>query len=80
MVRRISTPGVAAEIDEETFRYFWKSLPLRWIGRSGVAFGEGFDPLRFFWSDGQRRLYCRQLDDREHRTFCRLAGIGLSSG
>jgi hypothetical protein len=80
MVGRISTPGVAAEIDEETFDYFLNVLPPRWIDRGGFTFGEGFDPLRLFWSVGRRRFYCRQLDDREHRTFCRLAAIGLSSG
>lgn len=80
MVERISATGVVAEVDEDTFGYFLNVLPPRWLGRGGFAFGEGADPLRLFWTAGRGRFRCRQLDDREHQAFCRLAGIGLSSG
>jgi hypothetical protein len=80
MIGRISTAGVIAEVDEETYDHFLNVLPPRWLGRGGYAFGEGYDRLRLFWSRAPGQFFCRQLDDQEHRTFCRLAGIGLSSG
>ena len=64
---------------EDTYDYFLDVLPPRWMGRGGFAFGEGADHIRLFWKAGDRFL-SRQLTADENATFCRLAGIGLTSG
>lgn len=80
MIARTTAPGRACEIDEETYDYFLEVLPPRWMGSgAGFAFGEGGDHLRLVWRSGGR-LFCRQLTEAEHTEFCRLAGVGLSSG
>lgn len=79
MIERTTLPGRIAEIDEETYDYFLDVLPPRWMGRGGFAFGEGADSLRLFWRCGGR-YFCRELSEEENILFCRLAGIGLTSG
>ena len=80
MIERTGQPGRVCEVDEETYDYFLDVLPPRWMGsRSIFAFGEGADHVRLFWTSGGR-WYCRQLSHEENTTFCRLAGIGLTSG
>lgn len=78
MIERTTASGRVCEVDEETHDYFLEVLPPRWM-RSGFAFGEGGDHLRLFWRAGGK-YFCRQLTDDEHAEFCRLAGIGLTSG
>lgn len=73
MIGRISTPGHAAEIDEETYDYFLDVLPPRWMGE-GFMFAEGAEPLRYFWRAG-RQFFCRQLTWDETAAFCAAAGI-----
>jgi hypothetical protein len=79
LIRRISTPEVVCEIDRETYDYFLDVLPPRWLNGRRFAYGEGADFLRLFWTVGGR-FFSRQLTAVEHRTFCRLAGIGFTSG
>jgi hypothetical protein len=83
MIARTTVPGRACEVAGETYDYFLDVLPPRWMGSGGFAVGEGSDPLRLFWtthSAGGRQFFCRQLDEAETAAFCRLAGIGRSSG
>jgi hypothetical protein len=93
MITRISTPGTAAIICEETYDYFLNVLPPKFQSRYLFAFAEGAEPLRLFWqparlTNGASRLLaahglelcpclCRQLTWHETRDFCRLAGIPL---
>ena len=79
MIRRMTAPGALCEVSEDTFDYFLDVLPPRWMGREGFAFGEGMDYVRLFWKSGEKFL-SRQLTREENVTFCRLAGIGLTSG
>jgi len=46
--------------------------------REGFAFGEGMDYVRLFWKS-EGKFLSRQLTREENVTFCRLAGIGLTS-
>ena len=73
MIERISTPGHAAEIDEETYDYFLDVLPPRWMGE-GFMFAEGAEALRYFWRAGGT-FFCRQTTWDETVAFCRAAGI-----
>lgn len=80
MIERTGQLGRVCEVDEDTYDYFLDVLPPRWMGSGSIfAFGEGADPLRLFWQSGKER-FCRQLSAEENATFCRLAGIGLTSG
>jgi hypothetical protein len=80
LIRRTTTPGAACQVTEETYDYFLDVLPPRWMGREGFAFGEGCDHLRLFWQGPGGTFFSRQLTAEENVTFCRLAGIGLTSG
>ena len=83
MIARTTAPGRVCEVAGDTYDYFLDVLPPRWMGGGGFAFGEGADPLRLFWAANTphgRQYFCRQLDAAETRRFCRLAGIGLTSG
>lgn len=73
LIGRISTPGHAAEIDEETYGHFLDVLPPRWMG-PGFMFAEGAEPLRYFWESGGR-FFCRQMTREETAAFCAAAGI-----
>ena len=79
MIRRTTAAGAACEVSEDTFDYFLDVLPPRWMGREGFAFGEGMDDVRLFWKSAEK-FFSRQLTCEEHETFCRLTGIGLTSG
>ena len=59
LIARISTPGRAAEVTEETYGYFLDVLPPRWLGE-GFLFAEGAEALRYLWK-ANGRFYCRQL-------------------
>ncbi len=75
MIQRISAPGTAAEIDEETYDYFLEVLPPRWMGQ-GFMFAEGAEALRYFWK-ANGRYFCRQLNSDETTAFCAAAGIPI---
>lgn len=79
MIRRTTAPGALCEVSYDHYDYFRDVLPPRWMGHGGYAFGEGADYLRLFWTV-QERHFSRQLTADENRIFCRLVGIGLSSG
>ena len=80
MIRRTTAPGALCQVDEETYDYFLDVLPPRWMGNGGFAFGEGADHLRLFWKGPGDTYFSRQMTAEENVTFCRLAGIGLTSG
>lgn len=73
MIASISTPGRAAEIDEETYDYFLDVLPPRWMGE-GFMFAEGAEALRYFWK-ANGRCFCRLTTWEETVAFCAAAGI-----
>jgi hypothetical protein len=73
LIRRISTPGVAAEVSDETYDHFLDVLPPKWMGH-GFAFAEGEEPLRLFWKGGGK-FYCLQFTWEETVSFCAAAGI-----
>ena len=73
-VERISRPGRAAEVTEETFNYWLEVLPPHWMGAGGFCFAEGMEPCRLFWSH-RGRYFARQLTWEETLSFCKLAGI-----
>ena len=79
MIRLTTAPGALCEVTEDTYDYFLDVLPPRWMGREGFAFGEGMDYVRLFWKSAEK-YFSRQLTQEENATFCRLAGIGLTSG
>ena len=79
MIRLTTASGALCEVSEDTFDYFLDVLPPRWMGREGFAFGEGMDYVRLFWK-AEGKFLSRQLTRDENVTFCRLAGIGLTSG
>jgi hypothetical protein len=73
LIARISAPGRAAEVTEETYGYFLDVLPPRWLGE-GFMFAEGAEALRYFWK-ANGRYYCRQLTWDETGAFCAVAGV-----
>lgn len=75
MMRRIATPGHAAEVDQESYDYYLNVLPPRWMGE-GFMFAEGAEPLRYFWRAG-RRFFCRQMSWNETLIFCAAAGVPI---
>ena len=84
MIARTTAPGRICEVNSATYDYFLEVLPPRWMGMgASFVFGEGAEELRLFWTANTeygRQYFCRQLDASEHREFCRLARIGLTSG
>ena len=80
LITRISVPGRMTEVDEDTYDYFLEVLPPRWMSGRMFAFGEGADILRLFWRAMPDQYFARQLTEEEHRLFCRLARICLTSG
>lgn len=84
LINRISTPGIIAAIEEETYFQFLECLPPKFQRGSLFAFAEGAEPLRLFWAkrnplgpEGQAHYFCRQLIWDETQEFCRLAGLSF---
>jgi len=78
LIARISVPGTAAAITQDTYCYFLEVLPPKYQRAGGFVFAEGAEPFRLFWHKGQQH-FSRQLTWDETRTFCRLAAIPLPS-
>ena len=74
LIKRVSTAGVVAEVDAETFDYFLDVLPPKWMGHGCYCFAEGAEALRYFYKSSGR-FFCRQMTWDETAAFCAAAGI-----